>query len=93
MTHLRPGLAVIAVLELVTLLALLVNLATVHNPTLAQVVGPIHGMLYLLGIALAWLTARSWRARVLSVIPLVGAFLAWRSLSPGRRADHLWQRA
>jgi hypothetical protein len=40
-------LGVLSVLELVSVLVLLGNLATVHDPALARVLGPIHGALSL----------------------------------------------
>lgn len=69
-------LQLVAVLETVTLVALVVNLATANDPGLAAGVGPVHGTLYLLAIALTFLQHASRRARALSLLPAVGAPLA-----------------
>jgi len=73
------GFRVVAVLEALTLVVLLVNLATVRLDGLAAVVGPVHGSAYLIGIALAWSARLPARARLLTLVPGVGAPLAVRS--------------
>lgn len=75
-------LRVVAVLEPLTLLLLVVNRATVHVPALAAAVGPVHGTLYLAGIALAWAAGLSRRSRLLAVVPAIGAWLALRGHTP-----------
>ncbi|MEO3749938.1 hypothetical protein [Streptomyces sp. B6B3] len=62
-----------AVVEAGSLVVLLANLATVHVPAVASLVGPVHGMAYLVAIATAPPGAR-WRA----VIPGIGGLLAAR---------------
>ena len=49
----RP-LALATAVELATLTALLVDLATVHWAPLASAVGPLHGTAYLVTAVLAW---------------------------------------
>jgi len=75
MTALR-WLRVAATVEAATLVILLANLATVHVPAVATVLGPVHGTAYLAGIALAWTGGLSRTARRLAGIPAVGAWLA-----------------
>ena len=70
----------IAVLEALSLTVLLVNLATGDNQHVAQGVGPLHGALYLAGIALTCRSSRVKRVRLLAFVPVVGAFLAVRVL-------------
>lgn len=78
-------LRVVAVLEPLTLLVLVGNLATVHVAALAAALGPVHGTLYLAGIALAWAAALPRRSRLLAVVPAVGAWLATRAAAPADR--------
>jgi hypothetical protein len=85
-----PALAVVGVLEAVSLAVLLVNLAVGNNQQVAQMMGPVHGMLYLAGIALTWTTTRLARARLLSVIPVAGSLLALLAIrTPSRTAARL----
>jgi Domain of unknown function (DUF3817) len=69
----------VAVVEALTLVVLLVNLATVHLDGLAAAVGPVHGSAYLVAIAMAWSARLPGRARLLTLVPGVGALLAVRS--------------
>ena len=74
-------LRVAAATEAVTLLILLVNLATLHVPTVAGAIGPVHGAAYLAAIVATLLipdapTAARWWA----VLPGVGGLLALRRL-------------
>jgi hypothetical protein len=66
--------------EAATLALLLANLATAHNRSLAQGIGPLHGLLYLAGIALVWTATRAPRARLLALVPGIGALLASRGI-------------
>ncbi|MFN6542317.1 hypothetical protein [Mycolicibacterium nivoides] len=72
MTGLLRTLGVLSVLELVSVLVLLVNLATVHDEALAHVLGPAHGALYLAVAVIALfgrdLTART---RIGALIPVL----------------------
>lgn len=71
-------LVVIGVLETITLAVLLINLATQHNQQVAQAIGPVHGLLYLVGIALTWVATKQVRARLLAFVPVAGPLLsAW----------------
>lgn len=74
-------LRVAAAVEALTLLVLLVNLATVHAPAVSGAVGPTHGAAYLTVIVATLLyegapTAARWWA----VVPGVGGLLAVRRL-------------
>lgn len=64
-----------AAAEAVTLVLLLLNLATVHVPELSSLLGPVHGTAYLITIAAALSTIPT-RARWLSLIPGIGGVLA-----------------
>ncbi len=70
------ALVVVSVVETITLAVLLINLVTAGNHRVAQAVGPVHGGLYLAGIALTFLATRDLRARLTSVIPVVGSIVA-----------------
>jgi hypothetical protein len=67
------ALQVLSILELLSVVALLGNLLTVHDATLASALGPVHGALYLSVVMTALfgrgLTART---RVYAVLPLLG---------------------
>jgi Domain of unknown function (DUF3817) len=83
--------------ETVSLVVLLANLATVHVPQVASVIGPVHGFAYLATIATAFLLPLDTRTRLLTLIPAVGGLLALvrarRSAEPGpRRPNKEWQR-
>ena len=69
-------LARIAWAEAVSLVALLVNLATVHAGPVAALVGPVHGSFYAVCIAFASPLPR--RRQWLSVVPGLGGLLASR---------------
>jgi hypothetical protein len=72
MTPLLRTLSVLSTLELVSVLALLVNLATAHDESVASALGPIHGALYL-AVAVTALLGRGLeaRTRVAALIPLL----------------------
>jgi hypothetical protein len=82
-------LRVAARVELLSLLLLLANLATVHVDQVATLLGPVHGCAYLVVIGAAWQATRRGRPRLLAVVPGVGGLLAERVLrSAGRRGWH-----
>jgi hypothetical protein len=71
-----------AAVELVTLIALFTNLATYHQPTVAALLGPLHGCAYLY-VAIAVARAKpspTTRTKLTAVIPAVGGLLALRHL-------------
>lgn len=72
------GLWVVGALEAASLAVLLVNLATVNAPALSQAVGPVHGLLYLVGIVLVWSNRLPALSKVVVLIPAVGTLLAAR---------------
>lgn len=80
----RQALRAAAVVEPLTLLALLVNLATVHADGLASALGPLHGTAYLVAIAATWAGGLRRRARLLALVPGVGALLAARVPAPAQ---------
>ncbi|MCO8270449.1 DUF3817 domain-containing protein [Actinoplanes sp. TRM 88003] len=66
--------------ELISLLALLANLATVHVPWIPTLLGPLHGCAYLLVIGATVAATHRTRARLLAVVPGIGGLLALRSI-------------
>ncbi len=74
-----PFLRVASVIEVLTLLVLLGNVLTVHDPSLSSVIGPIHGFTYLAVVVSALLIEGTpKRVKVLAWIPVVGGLLALR---------------
>jgi hypothetical protein len=67
--------------EFVSLVLLFANLATVHWPAVASLVGPIHGCAYLFVIGATLRATRDVRTRLLSAVPGVGGLLAARRLA------------
>ena len=86
----------LSLVETVSLVVLLANLATVHVPQVASVMGPVHGFAYLATIATAFLLPLSTRTRLLTLVPAIGGLLtlrrAHRSPSDARRPEKEWQR-
>ena len=74
-------LRIAAVAELASLAILLINLATVHVPAVASLLGPVHGCAYLFVIGAAWNTTRSRTTTLLAAIPVVGGLIALRRRS------------
>jgi len=73
-------LRVAARVELVSLLVLLANLATVHARAIATLIGPLHGCAYLLVIGSTLAATRRGRPRLLALVPGVGGLLAERRM-------------
>jgi hypothetical protein len=67
------ALEVLSVLELLSVVVLLVNLATVHVEGVASALGPTHGALYL-AVAVTALLGQGLlpRTRVLALVPVLG---------------------
>ena len=79
-----PLLRIAARVEFLSLLGLLVNLATVHVAQVATLLGPLHGCAYLVVIGAGWQATRRTRPRLLAVVPGIGGLLAERALrTPG----------
>ena len=81
-------LTLLAATEFGSLVVLLVNLATVHVPGVATILGPLHGCAYVAAIIGTAMAARPKSLpTLLSVIPGIGATLAVavlrRSAAPG----------
>jgi hypothetical protein len=79
-------LTVASIAEAVTLVVLLVNRASVHLPAVTSAVGPLHGFVYLVTIATAFLAPLATRTRLLALVPGVGGLLALRSARAPRAA-------
>jgi hypothetical protein len=79
---LGPGaLRIAALVEALTLAAMLLNVATVHAAPVSALLGPLHGAAYLASIALVLTTPGAPRAAKLRVlIPGIGGLLAQRRL-------------
>ncbi len=77
----RP-LRLAAAVELLSLLVLVINLATVHVRAVASLCGPVHGCAYLAVLILtAWSPAADRTAKLLAAIPGVGGLLATRRMN------------
>ena len=74
-------LRIAARVEFVSLVLLLANLATVHWPAVAPLLGPIHGCAYLFVIGAAVQATKEARTRLLALIPGIGGLLAERRLA------------
>ena len=73
-------LRVAARVELLSLVLLLVNLATVHLGPVAGLLGPVHGCAYLVVAGAVLAATRRARPRLLAFVPGVGGLLAERAL-------------
>ena len=72
-----------ALVETCTVLILFGNLATAHNAAVASLIGPVHGLAYLVTIVLAFNIPDATRtAKWLCVVPVIGG---WLSCWNGRR--------
>ncbi len=70
-------LAVLSVLELLSLAVLLTNLATAHADGVTSVLGPVHGTTYLCVAVIALFTrGLRTRTRILIALPLLGGICA-----------------
>ena len=67
-----------ALVELISLALLLLNLATVHWPTLASLFGPVHGCAYLFVIGATIHESRDTPTRLLAIVPGIGGLLVIR---------------
>lgn len=87
MTGLLRILAALSVLETVSVLALLINLGTVHDATVARILGPIHGALYL-AVAVTALLGRglTTRTRVGALVPVLSGPLTMVNLRQEARS-------
>jgi hypothetical protein len=73
---------VAATVELVSLLVLLVNLATVHLPAVSSLCGPVHGCAYLfVVVATSRNPAAATATKVLAWVPGIGGLLVARRLT------------
>jgi hypothetical protein len=74
------ALRLLGAVELVSVLILFGNLATVHDEAVASAVGPLHGMVYLAVVVAALAVARGrHRIWLLALVPAVGGLLADRA--------------
>ncbi|TQC44061.1 hypothetical protein EEB14_39585 [Rhodococcus sp. WS4] len=87
MTGLLRTLAALSALETVGVFVLLANLATVHDGTLAGVLGPVHGALYL-AVAVTALLGRglTTRTRVGVLVPVLSGPLTMVNLRQEARS-------
>ena len=76
----RLVLTILAIAELATLAVLLVNLWTVHLRPVTQLMGPLHGAVYLAVVVIVLLApGLRVRDRVLGCLPVIGGTLALRA--------------
>lgn len=88
--HLR----VAAHAELISLIAMLANLFTVHLRPVSSLLGPTHGCAYLFVVVATWrLKEATTAAEVLAFIPGVGGLLALRRLDQADAAVLPYQGA
>ncbi|OAP26022.1 hypothetical protein A4R44_03399 [Amycolatopsis sp. M39] len=90
MVNPRRVLEIIGAVELATLVLMLGNVVTVHQPEVSRVLGPVHGVAYPATVIAAVLVLggrhRGW---LLALVPGIGGLLAARAASPPspRRED------
>ncbi|MFJ8555574.1 DUF3817 domain-containing protein [Streptomyces sp. NPDC093676] len=78
----HPHLKFAAAVELVSLAVLLINLATLRDPAVASLTGPIHGCAYLVAIVSVLRDPMKRGTTIaLALIPGAGATLALRQLA------------
>jgi len=78
----RRILQLVGAVELVTLLLMLVNIATVHLAEVSRVLGPVHGLAYTATVITAFLVrGGAHRVWLLALIPGIGGLLASRVAS------------
>ncbi|GAB2897201.1 DUF3817 domain-containing protein [Streptomyces mayteni] len=73
-----------AAVEAASLVLLFANLLTAHLPAVSSLAGPVHGMAYLVTIAVTWNTTDIPAARWCSLIPGIGGLLTVRRVLAGR---------
>ncbi|MET9290681.1 hypothetical protein [Streptomyces sp. NPDC003077] len=70
--------------ELVSLVVMLANLATVHLPPVSSLMGPTHGCAYLFVVVATWRQQQAATStKAVAVIPGIGGLLALRRLERG----------
>lgn len=71
-----------AFVELVTLVVLLANLATVHLKPVTSLVGPTHGCAYLVIVLATWRNGQAaTAAKAVALLPGIGGLLVLRQLA------------
>ncbi|GAB0105643.1 hypothetical protein JMUB6875_46240 [Nocardia sp. JMUB6875] len=71
-----------AIIETLSLVLLLLNLATAHLPVISTLIGPVHGCAYLAVIVLAFRLPETRRGvKALALFPVVGGLLILRALT------------
>ncbi|MCI2418146.1 DUF3817 domain-containing protein [Saccharopolyspora sp. K220] len=86
MTGVRT-LRIAAIAEAASLAVLLINLLTAHVRTITTLVGPLHGMAYLVTIAMTFATTAAASARWYAVIPGIGGLLVLRRIRSHSRTN------
>jgi len=76
-----------ALAEFVSLALLLGNLATVHWPAVASLLGPIHGCAYLFVIGATIRASAATSTRLLALVPGIGGLLVIRRLPAAREPE------
>lgn len=72
MSPLLRALSALSALELISVLVLLGNLATVHDPAVTRILGPLHGALYLTVAVTAMLGhGLAMRTRMGALVPVL----------------------
>ncbi|MCP3804083.1 hypothetical protein NLX83_32910 [Allokutzneria sp. A3M-2-11 16] len=74
-----------AMVEAVSLVVLLANLATAHHPMISSITGPVHGFAYVMVVVVALLREGTPpRARLAALVPGVGGLIALRMITSRR---------
>ncbi len=83
-------LRVAAHVELVSLIVMLVNLATVHLDVVSSMMGPLHGCTYLVIVAAFWRSPEATAiTKAVALIPGIGGQLAVHRQQPDAVATQL----
>ncbi|BCJ54435.1 hypothetical protein Asp14428_59100 [Actinoplanes sp. NBRC 14428] len=75
-----PPLTIAARVELISLVLLFANLATVHWAPVASLLGPVHGCAYLVVAGATFRESRDVRTRLLAFVPGIGGLLVLRRM-------------
>lgn len=71
-----------ALVELVTLIVLLANLATANLQPVASVIGPTHGCAYLVIVLATWRNGRAASAtKITALVPGIGGLMVLRKVA------------
>ncbi|GAA2507619.1 DUF3817 domain-containing protein [Winogradskya humida] len=76
-----------AIVEPASVILLFTNLATVHWPAIATLLGPLHGCAYLIVIGTTLRESPDTRTRLLALLPAIGGLLTTRRILAAHRSE------